>query len=237
MIDVIVWVTLALDAADPVPPDAADEPVVRPPPPPVRGAPVAPGVVSAGATVLVGDAPQGTVAGGVEGGAGTGTVVVVVVVVVVAAGVVSTGVLPTGMVPAGEVSGVVVDDGVVVVVCGVVAGTVVLEQSGMTSGDDSAAGFVERAVVDGVTAAVAAGVTLELVWPSMRCSTGNVADNCTMPSTRSVVVRSPVLTVAVLKIDGVWIADDDFGLWMMTATAAPPARARHTTAMAILRPR
>ena len=70
---------------------------------------------------------------------------------------------------------------------------------------------------------------LELVWPSMRCSTGNVDDNCTVPSMRSVVVRSPLVTVAVLKIDGVAIADVDFGLRTAIATAAPPASATQTT--------
>jgi hypothetical protein len=71
----------------------------------------------------------------------------------------------------------------------------------------------------------------------MRCSTAIVADNCTVPSMRSVVVRSPLLTVAVLKIDGVAIVDVDVGLRTAIATAAPPARAMHTTVVAIARPR
>jgi hypothetical protein len=58
-----------------------------------------------------------------------------------------------------------------------------------------------------------------------------------MPSMRSVVVRSPVATVAVLNIDGVSDVDEDFGLRTAIATAAPPARARHTTPVAIARPR
>ena len=71
----------------------------------------------------------------------------------------------------------------------------------------------------------------------MRCSTGIVDDNCTVPSIRSVVVRSPLLTVAVLKIDGVAMVDVDVGLRTAIATAAPPARAMQTTIVAIARPR
>ncbi len=68
--------------------------------------------------------------------------------------------------------------GVVVVDSGVV-GTVVFEQSAAISGDESAAGSVAAlGVVVAVEAPVVAEVLeLELVWPSMRCSTGNVDDN------------------------------------------------------------
>jgi hypothetical protein len=54
---------------------------------------------------------------------------------------------------------------------------------------------------------------------------------------RSVVVRSPLLMVAVLKIDGAAIADVDFGLRATMAMAAPAATARHNTPMTIFRPR
>ena len=74
-------------------------------------------------------------------------------------------------------------------------------------------------------AAAAAGVVLVLVWPSMRWSTLIVDDSWTVPSMRSVVVRSPRLTVAVLKIDGASMVDVAFGLRTAIAIAAPPASA------------
>ncbi|MEY2416792.1 MAG: hypothetical protein QOH53_2126, partial [Ilumatobacteraceae bacterium] len=70
----------------------------------------------------------------------------------------------------------------------------------------------------------------------MRCNTAIVDDNWTVPSMRSLVVRSPLLTVAVLKIDGVAMVDVDVGLRTAIATAAAPASAMQTTIVAIARP-
>jgi len=129
----------------------------------------------------------------VVGGEGAGCAGAVVVVVVVAAGVVSTvdpevastvvGV--TGPVSGGEgVAGVMVGG---VVVAGVlVAGVVVAVQSAATTADGVVVGVARLAEgVDGVVAPVefAFEFTLELVCPSIRCSTASVADSCTVPST------------------------------------------------------
>ena len=111
------------------------------------------------------------------------------------------------------VAGLVSGD--VVVVTGTVVAVVVVDEQSATRGDDSAAGFADAAGVD-VAVAVDVWVdvwvdaegteleldALELVWPSIRCSTVSVDDNCTVPSIFSVVVRSPRVTAAVLKIEG-----------------------------------
>jgi len=62
----------------------------------------------------------------------------------------------------------------------------------------------------------------------MRCRTVRVDDSCTAPSTLSVVVRSPVLTVAVLKIEGAALEALAFDLRFASAAAAAPARATQT---------
>jgi hypothetical protein len=146
----------------------------------------------------------------------SGVVVGVVVgagsVVVVAPGVVSTGVVSTGVVS----TGVAVAGAVVVGVIGVVQSAV----RRFEDAEDAVAGLFAGAVdAVGVEAfafalafAVEFEVVVELVWPSMRCSTGSVAESCTVPSIRSVVVRSPCLTVAVLKIDGSAADAVSFGL-------------------------
>jgi hypothetical protein len=154
----------------------------------------------------------------------------VVDVVVVAAGVVSgvvSGVL------SGVVSGVV--SGTVVVVVVVSTGIVVVVAEQSSSAD---ALFTGRGVDDpvvlavlfdvGVLAELETGVELELVWPSIRCSTVNVEESCTVPSTLSVVVRSPCVTTAVLKIDAAAAATLALGLRAAIAAAAPPAKASRT---------
>ena len=73
---------------------------------------------------------------------------------------------------------------------------------------------------------VLAGVTLELVCPSIRCRTVIVADSCTDPSTLSVVVRSPRLTMAVLKIEGAAVAAVALGLRLTMTAPTPPTKAR-----------
>jgi hypothetical protein len=59
----------------------------------------------------------------------------------------------------------------------------------------------------------------------MRCRIVRVDDSCTAPSTLSVVVRSPSLTVAVLKIEGAAFDALALGLRLANAAAAAPARA------------
>ena len=64
----------------------------------------------------------------------------------------------------------------------------------------------------------------------------SVDANCTTPSTLSVVVRSPVLTVAVLKIEGAALEALGFDLRVTSAAAAAPASATQTiVAIAIRR--
>jgi len=243
-------VILAFDAEPPLEDAERDAPVCAPPvlvPSPPVASGVVSGVAVVGAVVVVGGVVVVVVVSHVCAGSGATVVDVVVdvvdeVVVDVVVEVASSGVVSTGIVSATVVD-VVVEAGVVV------DGTVGFVQSLTTSPDDKALGLVELlvcwrlavGVVEDVDAAAAVadadGVTLELVWPSMRCSTGNVDDNCTVPSMRSVVVRSPLVTAAVLKIDGVAMADVDFGLRTAIATAPAPATAMHPTIMAMDRPR
>jgi hypothetical protein len=71
----------------------------------------------------------------------------------------------------------------------------------------------------------------------MRWSTVNVDDNWTEPSTVSVVVRSPTLTVAVLKVDATVLTASACG-FRADLTAAVPARARQmASAMMTIRRR
>ena len=252
MIEVIVCVIRVVEPLADVPPDPEpdlDVPVEAPPPgrlPPPRAGAVVSGV---GTVVVVVGAGHGTVVV-VEGGVAATVVVdccgveVVDVVEVVdddvddvvevevdeVLVVDESGAVVVVAVSTGTVSGVVGVVGVVGVGDAGGAGGVIvghpIRAALAVEGTDDAVVPVDREGVLGVLACT----TLELVWPSMRWRTVRVDDSCTAPSTLSVVVRSPCLTVAVLKIDGGAPAAFVAGLRVIRAAAAPPASARQTTA-------
>jgi hypothetical protein len=155
--------------------------------------------------------------GGVGGVGGVGVVEVVDVEVVAGAGddpgVESTGVVG-GVVAAGA-------GGVGVGAAGVLGVVQSSSAALAVAGTDDATAPFDRVDVLGVLAAT----VLELVWPSMRCRMVRVDDSCTVPSTLSVVVRSPSFTVAVLKIEGAALDAFLLGLRFANAAAAAPASA------------
>jgi hypothetical protein len=233
MIEVTVWVMRVADVAVGAPAETARaDPVGAP----LAGAPLPTGLPGAVAgSVVVGahgsGIAVGTVVGGSDGEAG--------------------GEVPIEVV---EIDGVVSGVGIVVVLsAGTVGGvgsvgaaaTVVPEQSAAGAAAGASSSGAEKAAVLGEetcgcgVAVDAAGVELELelVWPGMRWSTVNVDDNWTEPSTVSVVVRSPTLTVAVLKVDATVLTASACG-FRADLTAAVPARARQmASAMMTIRRR